>query len=247
MDRFCAQYLELMGEPPLSSEPGAAFECYRLLRVPSFLPQTMVRIQLTGTGTATAKALGGSRAAGPKVVFDESRAIASAEAQKLRSIVQAVGFWWMGPGGHQGLDGESWILEGRRDQEYREVYRWSPDVKDDLGFMKLCNYMLEIAPQIVIPPPTPQEIAEWERRRVAEDQARGEQDELREARRARSNEIAQRLQAQLKAGRPLTCPHCRQSTSAMRFVDKRPDSESYFVCDRCKRSSVGLEIESPAR
>jgi hypothetical protein len=246
MDGFYARYLEQLGELPLISESDSGGECYRLLHAPSFLHKTLVRVELTGTGTVAAKAFGGSRA-GPKLVFNESRTIASVEMQKLRAMIEGVHFWRMAAAdGHMGLDGEDWILEGRRDRQHHVVNRWSPDPTGaNRGFVLLCNYMIEIAPRVVVPPPTPQEIAEWDRRRVAEEQERRAQDGGREAGRARSNTIAQRLHAELTAGRPLTCPHCRQSTNGMRFIDKRPDAESYFVCDRCKRSSVGLEIENP--
>jgi len=34
----------------------------------------------------------------------------------------------------------------------------------------------------------------------------------------------------------LQCPHCGVSSNNYRFIDKRPDGKSYFICNHCARS-----------
>jgi hypothetical protein len=41
----------------------------------------------------------------------------------------------------------------------------------------------------------------------------------------------------------LTCPHCHQHTNDIRFIDRPPDAESYFICGKCGRSFVPADLE----
>jgi hypothetical protein len=57
----------------------------------------------------------------------------------------------------------------------------------------------------------------------------------------RSNLTARALASTIESG-GLTCPHCRQHTRDIRFIDRQPDVESYFICARCGRSFVPADL-----
>jgi hypothetical protein len=80
-----------------------------------------------------------------------------------------------------------------------------------------------------------------EQRRQANNQAEVDRKRVREARTTRANVMARRLTIRLASGGPLRCPHCGRRTREMRFIDKSPEAESYFVCRLCGRSFSGCE------
>jgi hypothetical protein len=43
----------------------------------------------------------------------------------------------------------------------------------------------------------------------------------------------------------LTCPHCRQHTKDVRFVEPSRSDQLYFICQRCGRSFVPADLEQP--
>lgn len=233
-------YLRVMGEPSLAPGRDVAGEAYRFLHMPSFSPPTCVRIDESGV---TARAWLGIPVDGKgKPGFDETRALTSVERQTFQSLLAASGFWEMTPkGGAQGLDGTFWVLEGRRQNAHHVVIRWSPDkYGTEAPFVRLGQFMIALAPELVSPPPTEEE--EKLRRRAKENQ-REERERKRAEAITRSNEIAGRLIRDFEKGLEPMCPHCRRQTNSMRFVDKRPDAESYFVCGLCQRWSTGRELD----
>jgi hypothetical protein len=60
----------------------------------------------------------------------------------------------------------------------------------------------------------------------------------------RSNVKARALAATL-ASEGLTCPHCRQHTKDIRFVEPSSSEELYFICGECGRSFVPADLEQP--
>jgi hypothetical protein len=233
-------YLDAMGESPLNAA-GAHGEYYRLLHIGRYLV-TAVRVDLSDNACVVAKVIGPPRGTIHQPVYDATRALSHAEADELRRMVDAALFWRLSSEfTRQGLDGAFWNLEGFRDSEHRVVYRWSPN-EAERDYLRLCEYMLEIAPRVNIPEPTPEERAERERRHDERETQRAATDKQRAEARRLSNDHARVLHGAMKQGRALICPHCGFSTTAMRYVERREDSESYFVCDRCKRSSSGSEV-----
>jgi hypothetical protein len=246
VDSILSTYLDAMNEPPLTTGDATA-ERYRLLQLGTFAPPVVVRVELSRDATAIAKTLVGAPVPGQRAaLFDASRALGPTEVDWLRRLLDVADFWRMSSAfTREGLDGTVWILEGSRAGEHRVVYRWSPDVSER-DYLTLCEYLLEIAPAVAIPEPTAEDIAAREHWSSQRERERIEREQRREEARVRSNAIATTLNEALMQGRALTCPHCRETTNQMRFVASRQDRESYFVCDRCKRSSSGLEITAAA-
>ncbi len=76
-------------------------------------------------------------------------------------------------------------------------------------------------------------------RRIEQDEAIKLKEAQRLAKLATDNAVCRDLATELAAGR-LCCPHCGGPSATIRFRDKAPDAESYFVCSKCGRSFVSL-------
>ncbi len=80
-----------------------------------------------------------------------------------------------------------------------------------------------------------------EQTRVASEAAEAERRRERAERIGNANAMARRLVIKLANGGHLKCPHCRRVTREARFIDRGPETESYFVCKLCGRSFSGSE------
>ncbi|HEY7373366.1 MAG TPA: hypothetical protein VIF57_14490 [Polyangia bacterium] len=126
-DRF-GQALCVMGENPLASPP--ADEAYRFLWLRSFHDPVAVRVEVShGEALLTAVELDGPIDHGRGTLArSDRRKLAASEWAALVRAVEAAGFWGLPlEGGNIGLDGASWILEGKRGGSQHVVVRWSPE------------------------------------------------------------------------------------------------------------------------
>ena len=84
-----------------------------------------------------------------KWVETVDRALSPAEWRRFSRLVQMAPFWELPPaGGHFGMDGAHYVLEGMREGCYHYVRRWSPDPSiDQENFWFPCEYLYELATQ----------------------------------------------------------------------------------------------------
>jgi hypothetical protein len=238
-------YLRAMSEPSLlpgKDEPIA----YRLLCMPSFRPASCFRVEERhGALTLVARMWSGQPLDGHgKLVAVPDRVLSEVESAAFLEGIEALDFWRQPfdvP--HQGLDGTTFIFEGRRGSEHHVISRWSPDRGGpDHAFVHLCDLMTGFAPDLALPPPTPAELAENEerRRQFHADAAAAAHERAMSV--ARSNAIAARIKDDLARGVERRCPHCREVPREFRFKQANRDAEAFFVCGSCGRSSTGPEL-----
>ncbi|MCC6505680.1 MAG: hypothetical protein BWZ07_00099 [Alphaproteobacteria bacterium ADurb.BinA280] len=124
-----------VGELPLWCGRGA--ETYRLTYVPTFDNPILVRVWFDGdVGLLSATRFegeGGYQIGDPKA--QAKRDLSPQEVTRLRALVEAVGFWSpIRYRPREGLDGSTWIFEGRRDGHYQQLVRWSPEAGAERDF-----------------------------------------------------------------------------------------------------------------
>ncbi|MBN8428798.1 MAG: hypothetical protein J0L65_15160 [Xanthomonadales bacterium] len=124
-----------VGELPLWCGRGA--ETYRLTYVPTFHNPILVQVWFDGdVGLLSAtrfEGKGGYQIGDPKA--QAKRGLTPQEVARLRALVEAVGFWSpIRYRPREGLDGSTWIFEGRRDGHYQQMVRWSPEAGAERDF-----------------------------------------------------------------------------------------------------------------
>jgi hypothetical protein len=111
-------------EEPLCRTMGSEPEVYRFIWHSSFDGDAMVRI---GRQDENVMLRWWYR---PFILIDEpahDTAAAPADWARFQAQISAVGFWSLAPmDDHQGSDGATWLIEGRRGNEYHRIERWSP-------------------------------------------------------------------------------------------------------------------------
>lgn len=123
-------------------------EVYRLLYLASFEYPTAVRVWRNGTQYQIAiKQLSAELAteAGPEdLTYNVTRSLTAEEWNKIQELVNKASFWSMQSVDVRdlGLDGATYLLEGKKDGKYHVVDRWSPDNHED--FLELCGYLVEL-------------------------------------------------------------------------------------------------------
>lgn len=124
-----------VGELPLWCGRGA--ETYRFTYSPTFHNPILVRVWIDGdVGLLSASRLDGQGGYQIGEAKRQSRRSLSAEeVTRLRALVEAIGFWR--PVRYRprlGLDGSTWLFEGRRDGRYQRMERWSPEAGAERDF-----------------------------------------------------------------------------------------------------------------
>jgi hypothetical protein len=144
---FLGQVLyEKSGCEPLQRKTGAV-ECYRLNLYSYWLDHRIIEVERTPASVRLmAKAWCWQEG---RWVETADRALSPAEWRRFSRLVQLAPFWELPPeGGHHGMDGADYILEGMREGCYHYVRRWSPDPSaDQENFWFACEYLHELATQ----------------------------------------------------------------------------------------------------
>jgi Zn ribbon nucleic-acid-binding protein len=135
----------------------------------------------------------------------------------------------------QGLDGETWIIEGAHEDKYHAVHRWCPGQRPLLKIEKFLKAVSGISQYR----PDPKVLKQ---RLEADQQVQAELNRQRSDAIRRSNAMARRL-AVKRIIWGLTCPYCRKQSRLIRFMNKSPHAKSYFICP-CGRSFRSEEYDS---
>ena len=123
-------------------------ESYRFVYLRCYHPPIIVRVQRIGQRWLLfAGVLSGKGGYEPgRVVRRVFRELSAAEGNVLQRRLAGAGFW--GAGAQEkttGTDGAQWILEGRRDRDYRFMDIWSPRGRRFASFRDLCLSFLDLA------------------------------------------------------------------------------------------------------
>jgi hypothetical protein len=123
-------------------------EAYRLLFIPSFKPPAAIRIWRQGDQHQIAVkqlATEGLPEFGAKdLIVNITRPITIDEWNHFQELLKKSNFWSMTSADvrERGLDGATFLLEGKRSDQYHVVDRWSPE---DQNFIDACIYLMEIS------------------------------------------------------------------------------------------------------
>jgi len=144
LNYWYSKHLEAMNEPTLSTMTGHD-ETYRFLWLRSFHHPITIRIWRTGeVKKMVFKELDGQGGDLPgKMIAHQTRRITSDGWKKLIGLIQEASYWQLPTEREDaGCDGASWILEGKKDEQYHLVERWSPQ---DGIYRKACLYLLKLS------------------------------------------------------------------------------------------------------
>lgn len=127
--RWYSTSLLRMAEPSLSCGDWQGVETYRFLWLQSFAHPIAVRVTRQGRRTELlAVQLSGIGGGDPGAVLQRVRKeLSIVDWGLLESALWRSGFWSLPTSGNMyGLHGEQWVVEGRRNESYHIVDRWSP-------------------------------------------------------------------------------------------------------------------------
>jgi hypothetical protein len=153
---FASKYLEAMGEPSLSSM-AEQDEVYRFLYMPAFHHPITIRVWRSGEEkNLVFKELDYIENDLPgKVIAQENRRITADEWNEFTNLLQEASYWQLPIEGElTGVDGARWILEGKKDEQYHVVDRWSPaPMYDELmpeggSYREVCLYLMKLSGRI---------------------------------------------------------------------------------------------------
>jgi enterochelin esterase family protein len=138
-------YLALMTEPLSSGKEPSDF-AYRFVWVRTFHHPIVVRIEKDGP-SAILRAVefdGAGGYAWRGVAEEVSRELSPAEVEAVAAKLDKEGFWQMEsePLGTAGVDGATWILEGRQNGKWYRVRKWCPKPG---AFRDTCLFFLQLA------------------------------------------------------------------------------------------------------
>jgi hypothetical protein len=144
--RRYAKDLRALGEPSLwktTMKPDWAV--YRFTVIPSRAPGFVLRLMVDPDGNATLVAKWQIRGEGPESthVHQQSVPVGREQVKEFDELVRASNFWLLSTGKlAAGVDGQEWLLEGRRNSEYHIVERWSGAMEG--GYYKACEYLYKL-------------------------------------------------------------------------------------------------------
>jgi len=124
------EFLTAMNEPSLSCGPSKEREAYRLLFLPAFGHPVAIRINDSASGIVLESTeLSGMAGYDPGMVFERKRIqLNERDWNELKSAIVASTFWSATTSAEAliGIDGDQWIIEGRKGREYHAVGRFHP-------------------------------------------------------------------------------------------------------------------------
>jgi hypothetical protein len=118
-----------MGEPPLACGPSNADETYRVTWLHSFVRFDLVVVRIGRSGTRATVSGSvfrwvpkGSGIAQLSRIYRGERTVTEAEWTQMVEMIERADFWNWGPPPERGvLDGDVWVIEGRRRGGYQFV------------------------------------------------------------------------------------------------------------------------------
>jgi hypothetical protein len=141
------EHLAAMKEPSLSCGSASERETYRLLFVPAFNHPVVIRVTNTTSGIVLESTeLSGEGGYAPGAPIERKRIqLSEGDWKELKTAITASMFWSATTSSEAliGIDGDRWIIEGRKSREYHAVGRFHPKGTSfgDLGqiFFKLAG------------------------------------------------------------------------------------------------------------
>jgi len=128
--QFLTQVLATMNEPSLSCGPFKDREAYRLLFIAAFRHPVAIRINDSANSIVleSTEMSGTAGGDGSGLVFEHKRIqLNERDWKELKSAIAASMFWNTTPTSSEGgVDGDTWIIEGRKGEEYHAATRWNP-------------------------------------------------------------------------------------------------------------------------
>jgi hypothetical protein len=145
--RWYAGELRQLREPSLLEEKNRrGYSVYRFLRIPSFWPSLVIRLVVNpdGTGSLVAKRTN-SQGEDESAPWEQSLPVSSEQVNDFLNLLHEAGFWSLPTAkSTYGFDGEEWLLEGKRNDKYHVVDRWSGAM--EATYSRVCNYLQELFP-----------------------------------------------------------------------------------------------------
>jgi len=146
--RWYASELRQLREPSLlEGKNRRGYSEYRFLLIPSFSPSLVIRLVVNpdGTGTLVAKLRTNMRGQDENAPREQILAFSSEQVNDFFNLLHEADFWSLptAKSGY-GFDGEEWLLEGKRNDKYHVVDRWSGAMEGT--YSRACNYLQELSP-----------------------------------------------------------------------------------------------------
>jgi hypothetical protein len=127
----------------LSRQPADVLECYRLVVFSYWGHHRVAEVRRGPTSATVLARCWHWQNKGWMTTAD--RPLTPAEWGRFSQLIDLAPFWELPPhGGHSGLDGADYALEGLKEGQYHFVKRWSPDPSTDQeNFSFPCECLLE--------------------------------------------------------------------------------------------------------
>lgn len=141
--RRYAKDLRGLGEPSLwKTIMKPDWAVYRFTLIPSRAPGFVLRLMVdpNGDGTLLVKRWTQGEGAESSRLRQESVPVGRDQVKEFVQLLADANFWVLSTGKLAGgVDGQEWLLEGRRSSEYHVVDRWDGAIED--GYRNACEYL----------------------------------------------------------------------------------------------------------
>jgi hypothetical protein len=146
--RWYASELRQLREPSLlHGKNRRGYSSYRFLLIPSFSPSLVIRLVVNpdGTGTLAAKLRTNIRGEDENAPREQILVVSPEQVNDFFNLLHEANFWSLPTAkSRRGYDGEEWLLEGKRNDKYHVVDRWSGAM--EATYSPACNYLQELSP-----------------------------------------------------------------------------------------------------
>ena len=145
-NEWYSKHLKAMDESSLNSM-ARSDETYRFLWLRTFHHPIAIRVWRKGEeSNMVFKELDGAGGYKPgKIIANRTRRLNTDEWDKFIKLLQQASYWRLPTESKNGgKDGAQWILEGKKDERYHVVDRWSPEGG---GHREACLYLLKLSGQ----------------------------------------------------------------------------------------------------
>jgi hypothetical protein len=145
-NEWYSKHLKAMDESSLNSI-AESDETYRFLWLRTFHHPIAIRVWRKGEErNMVFKELDGAGGYEPgKLIANRSRRLTTDEWDKFIKLLQRASYWRLpAESKNGGKDGAQWILEGKKDEQYHVVDRWSPEGG---SYREACLYLLKLPGQ----------------------------------------------------------------------------------------------------
>jgi hypothetical protein len=142
--QWYSRQLFAMKEPVLFNDKTNR-EVYRFTWLRTFHHPISIRIEKRGDSYLLFwKLCNGAGGYAPgKLVVDSQKALSKAVWRTFIAKVELTKFWSMETNKRElGMDGSEWILEGKENNKYHVVSRWTPSPSDDL--YRCCDFLIQL-------------------------------------------------------------------------------------------------------